>query len=389
LLESLQSRSLKLQDELAQIEADVVKRFGVPVGEVYPLDRIQAGLPDDAALVGWLDLRTLPKAADSRGDHWACVVRRRGAPVWIRIVGTGPSGEWTQGDDEAPRKVRNLLSATAPSDSATATAALAEQRLSPIEPALQAREGLPAVKHLVVLPSASLAGIPTETLLEARPITLARYIVSYSPSGTLFAWLKERREDAKEGPLQPNGLLALGDPVPEQPVPSSRPTPGAPNQVAMREPAAALRLARGGAFVRLPGARFEVEAIAKLFKDKAVHLGSEASEQMLDSLRSRGALGQFGVIHLAAHGRMDHVVPMNSRLLFSQDKLPDPMAVTASEQPSFDGALTAGEVLSTWKLNAELVTLSACQSGLGGESVGEGFIGFAQAFLLAGAVAWF
>jgi CHAT domain-containing protein len=40
--------------------------------------------------------------------------------------------------------------------------------------------------------------------------------------------------------------------------------------------------------------------------------------------------------------------------------------------------------MSTWKLNAELVTLSACRSGLGRQGGSEGFLGFAQAFFLAG-----
>jgi CHAT domain-containing protein len=60
------------------------------------------------------------------------------------------------------------------------------------------------------------------------------------------------------------------------------------------------------------------------------------------------------------------------------------MAVARADDPAFDGHLTTGEVMSTWKLNAELVTLSACRSGLGRQSGGEGFIGFAQAFFLAG-----
>ena len=75
---------------------------------------------------------------------------------------------------------------------------------------------------------------------------------------------------------------------------------------------------------------------------------------------------------------------MNSRLLLSQDKLPDPTAALSLDGPAYDGILTAGEVMSTWKLNAELVTLSACRSGLGRQSGGEGFVGFAQAFFLAG-----
>src|SRR5262249_17381869 len=49
-----------------------------------------------------------------------------------------------------------------------------------------------------------------------------------------------------------------------------------------------------------------------------------------------------------------------------------------------DGRLTAAEVLEYWKLDAELVTLSACESALGRQEGGDGLLGFTQAFLLAG-----
>ena len=49
-----------------------------------------------------------------------------------------------------------------------------------------------------------------------------------------------------------------------------------------------------------------------------------------------------------------------------------------------DGYLTAAEVLEYWKLDAEMVTLSACESALGSEGSGDGLLGFAQAFLKAG-----
>ena len=53
-------------------------------------------------------------------------------------------------------------------------------------------------------------------------------------------------------------------------------------------------------------------------------------------------------------------------------------------EPYLEGRLTAGEVLEYWKLDAELVTLSACESGLGRQGGGDGLLGFAQAFLMAG-----
>jgi len=46
--------------------------------------------------------------------------------------------------------------------------------------------------------------------------------------------------------------------------------------------------------------------------------------------------------------------------------------------------LTAERILRTWKLDADLVTLSACETGLGKYSAGEGFLGFPQALFRAG-----
>ncbi len=155
--------------------------------------------------------------------------------------------------------------------------------------------------------------------------------------------------------------------------------------LAQREGDALLRRTRGAHFNRLPGTRQEVEAIAPLFAQSDVLLGSDACEQQLEGLRVRGQLNQFSVIHLATHGQMDDFVPMNSRLLLSQDRLPDALANAPFGQPVYDGVLTAGQIMSTWKLHADLVTLSACQSGLGRQIGGEGFVGFAQAFFLAGA----
>ncbi len=51
----------------------------------------------------------------------------------------------------------------------------------------------------------------------------------------------------------------------------------------------------------------------------------------------------------------------------------------------YDGLVTAEDILREWELNADLVTLSACETGLGKEVTGEGYVGFAHAFLQVGA----
>jgi CHAT domain-containing protein len=79
---------------------------------------------------------------------------------------------------------------------------------------------------------------------------------------------------------------------------------------------------------------------------------------------------------------------MRSALILSQDRLPD--AAAAAERvlagrDVYDGRLSAERILRTWRLDADLVTLSACETGLGRASGGEGHLGFAQALFVAGA----
>ena len=50
-----------------------------------------------------------------------------------------------------------------------------------------------------------------------------------------------------------------------------------------------------------------------------------------------------------------------------------------------DGQVTAEQIVRTWDLDADLVVLSACESGLGREAGGEGYLGFAQALFVKGA----
>jgi CHAT domain-containing protein len=72
-------------------------------------------------------------------------------------------------------------------------------------------------------------------------------------------------------------------------------------------------------------------------------------------------------------------------LLLARDQLPDPLEQALAGKEIQDGELTAEQVLRTWRLNADLVTLSACWSGLGGTVSGGGSLNFAHALILAGA----
>ncbi|HLV81632.1 MAG TPA: CHAT domain-containing protein, partial [Chthonomonadaceae bacterium] len=82
-------------------------------------------------------------------------------------------------------------------------------------------------------------------------------------------------------------------------------------------------------------------------------------------------------LHFACHGWLDPKLPLSSGLILSQ-----PEALGNSEQDN--GLLQAWEIFKL-RLHADLVVLSACQTGLGTEIKGEGLIGLTRAFTYAGA----
>ncbi len=349
----------RLQQELEALEVSLAGKYGPAAGQVCELAAVQARLPADAALLAWLD-RTGNAQAGDAGDHWACLVRAQGKPVWVRLPGSGPGGAWTGGDDDLPRQVGELC-ANPPGDATAAwrdvAGRLYRQRLGPLAKHLAAADGRRAVRHLIILPSRAMAGIPAEVLLAARPPGQPDCTVSYAPSGTLFAWLGQQRHRAEAaGSRPPARLLAVADPAF---VPSR--------------------------FAPLPGSRREAEAIARLFPHPEMLLGQDASEEHLDELQATGKLRDFRFLHFATHAEMVPSQPLQSFLALSDQHLPDPVGQVLHNKPVCTGRLTAGHILRTWNLDADLVTLSACQSGLGEYRRGEGYLGFAQALFLAGA----
>jgi CHAT domain-containing protein len=146
------------------------------------------------------------------------------------------------------------------------------------------------------------------------------------------------------------------------------------------------RLLRGTGHKALPGTRQEVQALARLVPDATLLLGSAASEQNLTQLAASGKLKTFRLLHVATHGEVDPIDPRRSALILAQDRLPaQPADAVLRNQKALDGRLTVDTILREWRLDADLVVLSACQTGLGKEAGGEGLLGFTQALLQKGA----
>jgi len=140
-------------------------------------------------------------------------------------------------------------------------------------------------------------------------------------------------------------------------------------------------------YTPLPGTRNEIEAIADMFARDSTKtlLGEHASEAAIQELSRQNALRDFRFLHFAAHGEANPDVPLQSAILLAQ---PAPLSLTSTLTTDSidDGRLTARQVRD-WKLTADLVTLSACETGLGPRIRGQHFVGFSQAFLIAGAKA--
>jgi CHAT domain-containing protein len=101
----------------------------------------------------------------------------------------------------------------------------------------------------------------------------------------------------------------------------------------------------------------------------------------VQDLARSGKLKGFRFLHFAAHGRDDPRSAYRTALVLSPD--PDRSADPAAFE--FDGELTAEQIARTWELDADLVVLSACETGLGRYSRSEGYQGFAQALFVKGA----
>ena len=135
-----------------------------------------------------------------------------------------------------------------------------------------------------------------------------------------------------------------------------------------------LLLSRDFKLARLPATLGEVTTISQLFPQDRVRvfLGEAALETTATAVT-----GHIGSLHFATHGILDERFPLYSFLALSTPQL--------GKTGDANGFLQVWEIFERMRFDADLVVLSACDSGLGQLQEGEGLIGLTQAFHYAGA----
>jgi CHAT domain-containing protein/Tfp pilus assembly protein PilF len=355
------SRMAGLQDELKQSEDEylsLIARMRTEAPEVADIisplpvgvEQVQERLLDEktAVLEYFLgDSRSLLFSLTKKGFTVFPLPPKeeleKSIYAYTKLLSDPPKGTW-KGRPAAERLSRVLLSA--------------------------ALKTLPAsIERLVIIPDGLLYYLPFETLAflpqdqsSGEDFLISKYDVSYAPSCSALLLLSQRKKKER----YPKTLLAFGNPL----YPSDSSLSGK-RKISLAGIMKETYEGRGFDFSSLAQSKKEVKEISRLFgkNDRDVYLGKDAGEETVKTV----PLENYMIIHFACHGFLDEKIPFRSALVLS-----------SAEDDKEDGFLQAREIANL-HLAAELVVLSACQTGRGYMEKGEGILGLTRTFFYAGA----
>ena len=230
-------------------------------------------------------------------------------------------------------------------------------------------------KRLVVVADGALQYVPFAALTDSggsyRPLIIEHEVVSL-PSASAFA---VQRQNLKDRAPAPKSVAVVADPVFSTNDARFRngaqePTPSEPTATRIIEHLQGT--AKGGLTIpRLPFTRQEADQILAVAPSGFKALDFNANR----SIATGGELSKYRYVHFATHGYLDTSRANLSAIVLS--------LFDAQGKPQ-DGFLRTHDIYNL-KLPAELVVLSACETGLGKDVTGEGLEGLTRGFMYAGA----
>ena len=225
-----------------------------------------------------------------------------------------------------------------------------------VAPSLKDVQG---IEHLIVITDGKLGYLPFETfLVEQAPqqqtdyqdlhYLMTDYKISYNYSATLWEENKRQKRPSNNGQL-----LALAADYDLKQDSTTERLPVEAHWRSLLPP--------------LPNAQKEVEVLSEIYSGH-FDQGTQATERFF-----KANAGEYAVIHLAMHGLLNEQSPILSSLAFTEDS------------DSLENNFLQAYEISKLQLNADLVVLSACETGYGKFEKGNGIASLARAFMYAGA----
>lgn len=225
-----------------------------------------------------------------------------------------------------------------------------------------------SIEHLIIVPDGILYYLPFETLkfptengYQENKYLIEKFKISYVPSCSSLLYLLERKTSKFSLPR----ILAVGSAISNE-TDSEKEIFSRPMSLIKN-----LYADQGFDLSPIPFSRIEVRNVVKFFPkvNRRLYLDNRASEAFVKT----HSLEEYQVIHFACHGLLDEHFPFRSALVLSRE-----------ENSGEDGFLQVREIYNL-KMKAEMIVLSACQTGRGKLEYGEGVLGLPRIFFYTGA----
>lgn len=383
----LEEQREKLESEISRRSAGYYQRTST-VG----LADIKAAIPADAALIEFTVYRPFdPKARDEDqgqyGDprYVAYVITRQGDVRWKEL---GDAREI----DGAVDRLREALREPKRSDARQLARALDEKVMQPV------RALVGDATHLLISPDGELNLIPFEALLDGHGhYAVENYSISYLTTGRDLLRMHVARESKSEA-------LVFADPFFGEPGVTHIADSGHPQRKPVSSAIARRSITTGKDlasvyFAPLTGTTEEAHAIKRLFPRAELLIGPQATKSAIMKANAPR------IMHIATHGFfLTGAAPdsaqasartgvRGTRAISASAKIDNPLlrsglalaGANLNKGGGDDGILTALEASNLNLWGTKLVTLSACDTGVGEVKNGEGVYGLRRAFFLAGA----
>jgi CHAT domain-containing protein/tetratricopeptide (TPR) repeat protein len=186
-------------------------------------------------------------------------------------------------------------------------------------------------KRVDIVPHAILHYLPFQALLgENGKYFIEEYDLFFTPSASVLKFVYEKRKKIT------GKVLAFGNPD------------------------------VGDEKLNLPYAETEIKKIKENYPETSFYLKKTATEEKVKKLSS-----DYNIVHFASHGELNPEAPLFSSIRLAKDK-------------EEDGRLEVHEIFNLDLKNTSLVTLSACETGLGKLTQGDELIGLTRGFIYAG-----